>query len=451
MVVALLTEARAQGPYALVAGRWEPLVVVVDIAAALVPQNDGTSNAVVGRVRVTPDVVASDDSTRMVPAAGLPSNVALAADGRTAWVVNHAGGATDAEVAASAHGHAGSLTALNVRAAVDPINDGTTYAMAAVIANVGVGPVGIALLPEVPIAIVSSSEGQGREDGGRQLTFVDLALARPVAAVSLALGGGGRVAQTADRACASLAADSARVPRVLPDGDVGCFPNVNGIAISRRDTPYAFTANGGTDDVAVIDIERVLAGDSGAEIARITVDVGPWGIAASLDGDYVAVANRESSETGAEGNTISILDVARAIDGDRRAEVATVIVGTNDPDEPTRPFGLAFASASDSETIVVANFRSDNVSIVDLGLAVDGRSDAEIARVALTTPTGQPARPRGVAVTPDGRYAVISGGARDADRGGWLWVVDLDGRRVAATVTEVGNEPYGVATAVILD
>jgi hypothetical protein len=55
-IVALHCEARAQGPYALVAGRWEPVVVVVDIAAALEPENDRTANAVVGRVRVTPDI-----------------------------------------------------------------------------------------------------------------------------------------------------------------------------------------------------------------------------------------------------------------------------------------------------------------------------------------------------------------------------------------------------------
>ena len=57
VAVALHCEAHAQGPYALVAGRWEPVVVVVDIAAALEPENDLTANAVVGRVRVTLAIV----------------------------------------------------------------------------------------------------------------------------------------------------------------------------------------------------------------------------------------------------------------------------------------------------------------------------------------------------------------------------------------------------------
>src|SRR6266851_4144357 len=43
------------------------------------------------------------------------------------------------------------------------------------------------------------------------------------------------------------------------------------------------TANGGTDDVSVIDLERALAGDRLAEIHRIPTQIGPWGIAASPD------------------------------------------------------------------------------------------------------------------------------------------------------------------------
>jgi DNA-binding beta-propeller fold protein YncE len=445
-IVALHCEARAQGPYALVAGRWEPVVVVVDIAAALEPENDRTANAVVGRVRVTPDITGDGEGASLQPAAGLPSNVTVSADGRTAWVVNHAGRASAADVGQSAHGHPGSLTALSVRAAIDPINDGTTYAMNALLPGVGVGPVGVALLRDAPVVIVSSSEGVAREDGGRVLSFVDLASRQQRAAFSLALGDGGRVVQRQGSDCAALAIEASRVPRTLPDGDVGCFPNVNGLVISRRDATYVITANGGTDDVSIVAVERALRGDPNAEVARVPVDVGPWGIAGSANGRYVAVANRESSETGAEGNTVSILDVDRAVASGTGALAATIRVGTDDPAEPTRPFGLAFAS--NDRMLVVANFRSNTVSIVDLDRALAGRGDAETARIALQTPTGAPARPRGVAVTPDGRYAAVSGGLRDTPGSGWLWIVDLSTREVAATVTSIGNEPYGLAIAV---
>ncbi len=442
---ALFVDARAAGPYALVAGRWDSTVIVVDIGTAIALGNDVTGNAIVARVRVTPDVASAVAGASPAPAAGLPSNVAIAPNGRIIWVVNHAGNATAGEAARSAHGHAGTLTALNLRAAVDPRNDRTTFALQRVIAGVGIGPVGIAVLRDVPIAIVSSSEGAGREDGGRVLTFVDLDSGTRVAGLPLALGDGGEVAQTRGHDCAALAADASLLPRSLPSGDVGCFPNTNGIVISQRDRPYAFTANGGTDDGAVVDVERARAADPRAEIARIPVGIGPWGIAVNATGDLVAVGNRESAETGVEGNTISILDVGRAVDGDARAEVARVIVGTDEPSTPTRPFGIVFSR--DGRAIIVANFRTDSVSIVNVERALAGRDDAETARIALTLPTGAPAGPRGVAVTADGRYAAISGGLRDTEQGGWLWIVDLAAHAVVATVGGVGNEPYMVAIA----
>ena len=62
-------------------------------------------------------------------------------------------------------------------------------------------------------------------------------------------------------------------------------------------------------------------------------------------------------ETGAEGNTVSFIDVDRAIENDANAVVASILVGTADPSEPTRPFGLAFTP--DDRAVIVANFRSD--------------------------------------------------------------------------------------------
>jgi len=434
------TESRAEGPFALVAGRWEPSLIVVDLSTAVMPANDGTSNAVVSRVRVTADI----DGASSAPAAGLPSNVVVAADGMSAWVVNHAGNATTAEAARFAHGHPGTLTVLDLPTALDPANDGTTNAIQAIITDVGFGPVGVAETNLGPFGLIGSSEGADTEDGGRALSIVDLDRAQRVATVPLALGNGGQVAQAPERSCERLVEEPSLRPRALPDGDVGCFPNVNGIVLSERFGAYAFTANGGTDDVSVIDVSRAVAGDPGAEIARIPVDLGPWGIAVNPDGTAVAVANRESSETGIEGNTISILDVETAIGGDSSgAEIARVMVGTDDQNVATRPFGLAFTP--DGQAIIVANFRTDNVSIVDVARVLEGRADAELARIALTTQTSEPARPRGVAVSADGRFAAISGGVRDAENGGWLWVIDLGAREVVATVTHVGNEPYGLA------
>ncbi|MGC2056545.1 MAG: hypothetical protein WA665_23945, partial [Pseudolabrys sp.] len=59
----------------------------------------------------------------------------------------------------------------------------------------------------------------------------------------------------------------------------------------------------------------------------------------------------------------------------------------------------------------------------------------------------RPGNPKGTAITSDGRYAVVSGGPRldpSAPPSGTVWVIDLRSRGVVATVTGVGNDPYGL-------
>ncbi|GIT15207.1 MAG: hypothetical protein CM1200mP36_09630 [Gammaproteobacteria bacterium] len=59
--------------------------------------------------------------------------------------------------------------------------------------------------------------------------------------------------------------------QLSPDPGWGCFPDPNGLALGRASNgnSYVFTANGGTDDVSVIDLARALEGDRRAEIGRI--------------------------------------------------------------------------------------------------------------------------------------------------------------------------------------
>jgi YVTN family beta-propeller protein len=182
--------------------------------------------------------------------------------------------------------------------------------------------------------------------------------------------------------------------------------------VSPRRGGLVFTANGGTDDVSVIDVARALAGDPAAEIARIPVALGPWGLAVSPDGALVAVANRESARSGVEGNTVSIIDVEKAAAAAKDAEAVRLLVGTNNPATATRPFSLAFTP--DGQQLIVSNFRANNVSFVDVKKALAGELGAETARIRLDTPSGGPSRPRGIVVTPDGRYAAITGAAAGA-------------------------------------
>ena len=102
----------------------------------------------------------------------------------------------------------------------------------------------------------------------------------------------------------------------------------------------------------------------------------------------------------------------------------------------------------DGREVVVPNVRTNNVSIVSMERALAGNPDAEVARIPLVRPDGQPARPKGSAITSDGRYAVISGGPSSppfSQQLGHLYVIDLRSRRIVATVTGVGHEPYGLA------
>ena len=158
------------------------------------------------------------------------------------------------------------------------------------------------------------------------------------------------------------------------------------------------------------------------------------------------MANGGSQRDGSAGNTIAVIDVDLAIAGAPGAEAARVLVGTDDPAEQTHP--LIPSVTPDGREVVVPNVRAGNVSIVNIEQALAGKADAEIARIPITRQDGQPSRPKGSAITPDGRYAVISAGpsvAPFSQELGYLYVIDLRLRRVVATVTGVGHEPYGLA------
>jgi hypothetical protein len=210
---------------------------------------------------------------------------------------------------------------------------------------------------------------------------------------------------------------------------------------------YVFTANGGTNDVSVIDLARALRGDRRAEIRRIPVQVGPWGVTATPDGRHIIVASGGSQKDGSAGNTISIIDVDHASAGAGDPEVARIQVGTDDPREATHP--LIPSVTPDGREVILPNVRADNVSIVNLDLALAGDPGAEVARIPLARSDGRPARPKGSAITPDGRYAVISAGPGAqpfSQEIGHVYVMDLQSRRVVGTVTGVGNDPYALAT-----
>ena len=409
------------GPYLIVSGRWDNVVSVVDVAAALDPKNFGNAGAVVSQPRVTPDIDAGNGSAD-TPASGQPVSLVIASDGRLAYVVNHSGRVMPAQAAAFQHGHPGTITVLDVAKALDPANSRTTHAIEDIIPTGTSGPVGIAFTPDQKQIVVSSAEAAGLEDGGRQITLIDTGSRRVIRQFEQALAGKG---------------DAQPSPHAGPHPSFGHFPCSNGVAVSPLG--YIVTGNGGTDDVSIISLAAALKGERGAEVARVPVQAGPFGVAVSPDGKLAAVASRESAQTGIEGNTISLIDIPRAAAGDARAEVARIRVGTDRADEATRPFAVVFTR--DGQKVIATCFRSNTVSLVDVGKALAGQP-AEEKRVHFATPEGGPGRPRGIAILPDGKHAAIIGGQKSGPGSSLVWIIEVDTLKPVGCVTGVGNESY---------
>lgn len=312
---------------------------------------------------------------------------------------------------------------------------------------------GLIALPDMIIA--SASEGWLGQDGSNRISLIDPRTGGLIGQIQMALVGPGT--RQLNPSCAAFPvpfASPTPPPTTYsflgPSPVFGCWPNPQFIALGKgRDgKTYLLSGNGGTEDVSVMDLQQALTGAPVVEVApRIPVQAGPFGIAASPDGKFVAVTARQNNRTGFEGNTISIIDVDLARQGLPGAEVARVQVGTDNAEAPARPFSVAWTA--DGKEILVANTRVNNVSIIDLGLALAHRPGAEMARIPLIRRDGAPARPKVLAVTPEGRYAVVTGGddtlaASATDPTGMVYVIDLGSRSIAAQVTKVGIDPYGV-------
>jgi DNA-binding beta-propeller fold protein YncE len=424
LLLSFATEALCDGDtWILATGRRDPRMYAIDLEKALRPENNNTPNAIVSRSKVALDRL---DGKLL----GDSANVVISEDRKTAYVVNHHGAIENDEFNPQ-HGGRGNVAVMNIKKMIDRRNDNTAAALERHIDSGHFGSVGLLLLKD--LFIIGNAESHLTEDGGNRVTFVDRKTGSLRHSVELALGAG-----TPQFPCAL-----SPVPLLSPHPAWGCFPDTNGLALGRARSgkTYVFAANGGTDDVSVIDLDSALAGNKTAEIARIPTQIGPWGIASSPDGRYIVAANRESQRVAFEGNTVSIIDVENPT-----VEAARVRVGTDSPSGQTRPFIPSFTP--DGKEVVVPNFRANNVSIVDLHAALADPAKGEVARIPLTRPDGGPARPKGSAVTADGRYAVISGGARvipNTVASGTVWIVDLRKRAVVATVTGVGNDPYGLA------
>jgi DNA-binding beta-propeller fold protein YncE len=436
--------ALAKSPFVLASGRRDPRIYAIDLNAALRPENNNTPNAVVSRSLVSPRRL---DGALL----GDPANIVLSNDQRSAYVMNHHGSVVNAEFLQ--HGGRANISIMDVEKMLRKEFDDTDAAVLKIVDAGWFGGVGLIALPDVIIA--SASEGWLGQDGSNRISLVDPQTGGMIGQIQMALVGPGT--RQLNPSCAAFPVPfvSPTPPPVTysflgPSHAFGCWPNPQFIALGKGSDgkTYLLSGNGGTEDVSVMDLQKALAGAPVVEVApRIPVQAGPFGIAASPNAKFVAVTARQNNRTGVEGNTISIIDVDLARQGLPGAEAARVLVGTDDAATPTRPFWATWTP--DGKQILVANTRVNNVSIVDVGLALAHSRGAEIARIALARPDGAPARPKVVAIAAEGRYAVVTGGddtltASATKPTGMVYVIDLVSRSVAAHVTNVGIDPYGV-------
>ncbi len=353
------------------------------------------------------------------PASGQPVALTIDRDGRFAYVVNHSGAATPQAAGAYQHGHPGLITVLDVAAAIDPVHNDGLGAVAAFVPTGRTGPVGCGLTPDGRTLLVNCGEAAESEDGGDEVTVIDVATRTAT----------GRIPLAENRSHPALGPSR----HDSPHESFGRYPNPTGMAISPLGGGTLFVGNGGFSDVSVFDIGGALAGRSDAELARVEVETGPFGLAASPDGALVAVAARESMSHAYEGSTVSIIDVARARAGARDAEVARVRVGSDDPAVQTRSFAVSFTP--DSKQIVASCFRSNTISIIDVAEAVAGRP-SEVHRLHPVAPNGAIPRPRGIVMAGASHAAIVgepSPARAAASFGSWISRPGKSSRRSPAS------------------
>jgi YVTN family beta-propeller protein len=173
-----------------------------------------------------------------------------------------------------------------------------------------------------------------------------------------------------------------------------------------------YVANSGSRDVSVVDLRE------GREVKRLAAGRGAWGVSRSADGTRILVTNNLPRFTGFRGplrSEVTVIDARRAQVADRiTLEDANLVQGID--------------VSPDGEFALVTLLRTKNLVpmtrilqgwVVTNGIGIlwkDGRVD----QLLLDEPENYFADPTDLAVTPDGRYAYVSGGGVNA-----VAVIDL--------------------------
>lgn len=121
-------------------------------------------------------------------------------------------------------------------------------------------------------------------------------------------------------------------------------------------------------------------------------------------------------------------------------------------------YAAAVATATAAPYLLVSGRWDNTLVVIDLAKAMDPANDGtpsaivnrvrvtpDLAPLPLVTTDKRPSRPRGIAITPEGKYAAITGAPRGEPGSGMLWVVDIAQRKTVGRVSGVGNVTYLLA------
>lgn len=119
----------------------------------------------------------------------------------------------------------------------------------------------------------------------------------------------------------------------------------------------AYVTARGSNAVKVIDTRKLLQRDSNPIIASVPVGSSPVGIWLSADGKWLVVTNSNRfSATGNQKQSLSVIDTAN-VRAEGKAVVQTI---------PAASFPREIRATTDNRTLLVTNFLSDTLEVVDL-------------------------------------------------------------------------------------
>ncbi|MBA2472169.1 MAG: Hsp70 family protein [Pseudonocardiales bacterium] len=288
--------------------------------------------------------VAIPSASAFIAVGKTPSFVAVAPNGRHAYVVNG-----DAQVITVVD------TAVNRVTATIPIVAGP--------------PQFLTFAPDGRTLYVTISNDQATKhaiDVVDTVTNTEIAtVAQPASPFHPAISPDGKQLFVANHDIGSVSVVATATNMVV--GQIRVPPNPHGIAFAR-DGSRAYTANHNSNLVSVINIA------TGAVVATIPVGSGPHSIAVHPNRPLVANVNYQS-------NTVSVIDT------NALKVVATIPVGQQPKDITWAP---------DGRFAYVVNEGSNTVSVID----------ATTAQVTATIPTG--VGPTSIALLPNGRQAYVT-------------------------------------------